>query len=50
MKYITISDNAEVDVIGVDYKDTDALLILTPDQAKELLVSLTAKMREANMI
>jgi hypothetical protein len=47
-KYITISDNAEVDL--TEDKGADALLVLTADQAKELLVQLTARMREANII
>lgn len=48
MKYVTISDNAEVGM--TDDGDNDALLVLTPEQAKQLLVELTAKMHAANIV
>lgn len=49
-KYITIGDNAEVGVaVSVD-EDEDALLVLDAEGAKKLLVELTHKMREANII
>ena len=50
MKYITISDNAEVDVIADKEDDVDALLVLSVDEAKTFLVALTKKMREAGII
>jgi hypothetical protein len=49
LKCIAISDNAEVSVCNSKDKE-DALLILTPSEAKEFLVQLTKAMREANII
>jgi hypothetical protein len=49
VKGIAISDNAEVSVLDGKDKD-DALLILTPSEAKDFLVQLTKCMREANII
>jgi hypothetical protein len=48
MKYITIGDNAEVGI--TDDTEGPELLILTPAQAKDLLIALTAKMRMAGII